>query len=68
MYRRFNCAAVVRQERFVKSLDEVRVLLDNAIRLVDSGHAHVSGLLEELDEQLTEVFRQAEKLESYDRL
>ena len=67
MYRRFNRAAVVRQERFVKSLDEVRLTMDNIIGLVNSGYANVSGLLDDLNEQLTELFRQAERLDGHDR-
>ena len=67
-YSSFERAAVIRQERFIKSLDEVRVTIDNMIGLVDAGHAQVSWLLDDLNEQLTELFRQAERLESNDRL
>ena len=59
---KFN-RAVIRQERFVKSLNDVRVCLDNAIRLVDSGHAHVAELLRRLDEEMQYIYLQAERLE-----
>lgn len=52
-----------RQERFAKSLEEVRAILDDAIKLVDSGHAHTRYRLGELEDKLAIVFRQAERLE-----
>ena len=67
-YRKFNRATEIRQERFVKSLRDVRITIDNIRGLVDSGFANIADLLERLDEQMQEVYRQAERMESNDRL
>ena len=53
-----------REERFVKSLEEARDRLDEVIEKAEDGDRDAFDSLEQFSEQITKVYRLAERLDS----
>ena len=52
-----------REERFVKALTDARDTLDTVIEKAEQGDSRAFDALEELDEQMAGIYRQAERFE-----
>ena len=56
--------AKAREERFVKNLTEARDRLDEVIEKAEDGDRDAFDSLEQFSEQMSRVYRQAERLDS----
>ena len=55
-----------REERFVKSLEDARVTLDEVIEKAEDGDIDVFDMLQNFSEQMERVYTQAQRMEARD--